>query len=107
MGRERQAWSYGACISYALVLLASLLAFDFEPSGGSERLVPSSVCVLDLIGDIDDCGPADDLHPVDVPPVFVHPARHLIRLDIARSDGPFVATRRAYHFDARGPPLAG
>ena len=105
MGRERQARSYGACISYALVLLASLLTFNFEPSGGSERLVPSSICILDVEGDLDDCGPADDMHRGDSRPI-VYPAYARLRLDIARSDSHFAATRYVDHFDARGPPPA-
>jgi hypothetical protein len=105
MGWERQARELAARISYVLVLLASILAFDIEPSNNSERLVPSVAYVLDVDETAGDPGPVDQWLPVAAQP-FIHLSFSALRPDVARSDGPCTGPQCAYHFDARGPPLA-
>ncbi len=106
MGWERQARNLWACISYVLVLFASILAFDIEPTNNSERLVPSLLAMIEIDQDASDPGPSDELHPVDVQThVDFNPVR--LRSDVALRDGPCAGPQCAYHFDARGPPRQG
>ena len=95
----------GACsrFSYVLVLLASLLAFDFEPSGGSERLAPGGVYRISVEDDTGNPSPtlksAHALLPLPraTPTLREHSAA-------IKNDRAFLALWTS-HFDARGPPL--
>jgi hypothetical protein len=105
MGWERQAREFGACISYVLVLFASILAFDFEPSNNSERLVPTVAYMVGVDEAAGDPGPDDQFHPIEAPPpTQIGYVR--LRPDVSASDGPCAGPQCAYHFDARGPPSA-
>jgi len=87
------------------VLLASILAFDFEPSGSSERLLPSAAYSLGVDENAGDPGLDDDLHPVESR-VVVYCSVVRMRLDVALSDDLCATAERCYPFDARGPPVA-
>ena len=103
MGRDRQAG--GACsrISYVLVLLASLLAFDYEPTDRSERLLPNgvyNVVVDEAVGD-----PTPDAQGAISFPIFKQrPSLEVRRVSVAAIDDRNIAAQWSEHFDARGPP---
>lgn len=103
MGRDRQAG--GACsrISYVLVLLASLLAFDYEPTDRSERLPPNgvySVVVDEVVGD-----PTPDAQGAITFPIFnQRPSIEVRHIGVAAIDDRDIAAQWSDHFDARGPP---
>jgi hypothetical protein len=105
MGWKKQARGFGACISYVLVLFASILAFDFEPSNNSERILPSAAYALTIDENVGDPDPDDPFRPVETRPV-VSQRFSPYRLDIPLSDVSPVRPLRAYQFHARAPPVA-
>ena len=104
MGLERQKGGFASRISYVLVVLASVLAFDFEPASGSERIAPSEIFSAEI--ELDASEPSsDDIQAVEPEVPRVSPAYgapRLMRVRVADVSGP---AQWFDHFDARGPPL--
>ena len=101
MGRDWQQGGAWSRISYVLVLLASLLAFDFEHYGESDRLAPSGAYSVSLDADNDD--PTPDVKIPTVPMVVTRNNARLIA-ELSFVDENDRAAHWSYHFDPRGPP---
>lgn len=94
----------GSGVSYALVLIASLFCFDFEPSSGPERLLPQEV-VLTIAQSEAEAPVPEVKRPATLLPIpnLARKSEYTPSLGWLNEQMPGNAI--PIHFDARGPPL--
>lgn len=103
MGLNGQRSGFLSRISYLLVLLASLVAFDCEPAGAFERMAPAGSYSLDFDADDSVPGPDDQGLAPSGSPIFGNDRTGLSAANEV-ADAPRLPARWSYHFLVRGPP---
>ena len=95
----------GSGISYALMLIASLFCFDFEPSSGPEKLVPQEVVMAIDHSEAEAPVPETKRPAALLPFTLLNAQSDQSQSLIFGNDGRHYS-KMPLHFDARGPPLA-